>query len=418
MRKNLLLLTISILFSLILMELALRLIQPPSKIKIGSLKAEKSQIYGWALYPNDKVGFIDPDTLKISYQMTNSQGWKDIEHNFKKPKNTIRILFLGDSITYGVVAKIEDIYARYVEYLLKKREYNVEVIALALGGWGTDQALEALETEGFKYKPDFIIYQFCENDVFDNLMPDKNTSNDDFHNKKTFKYEIADNNLRKIKLYPKTKNIEMTKAFLLKSYLIYNVNRFKNIAIDYFRTKIDEERRLHRDLYHRIKNIGLINPLTTCYRHDSVEQTPKLKIGWQLLEALVLRMKSVSEAHKAKFLIFCESGDEARKEWELNAKRIQTDGNLDFVIFNGIKYPVDLKRPLKNLQIICKKNNIPLIEPKRKYYRYNKDAHPDKTGNANIGKDIVEFLLNWEPFLEKAELNKLEKTYIPEEQID
>ena len=87
MKKNLLLLIISILLSLTLMELALRLIQSPSKIKIGSLKAEKSQIYGWALYPNNKVGFIDPDTLKISYQMTNSQGWKDVEHKFKKPKN-------------------------------------------------------------------------------------------------------------------------------------------------------------------------------------------------------------------------------------------------------------------------------------------------------------------------------------------
>lgn len=408
MKKNLFLLTISILLSFLSIEFILRIVLPPSKIKIGSLKAEKSQIYGWALYPNNKVGFIDPDTLKVSYQMTNTQGWKDTEHKFKKPKNTIRILFLGDSITYGVVPSIEDIYTRKTEYLLKKRGYDIEVITLALGGWGTDQSLEALETEGISYEPDFVIYQFCENDIFDNLMPNKDISSDDFHNKKTFRYELVDNTLRKIKLYPKTKNIEMIKAFLLKSYLIYNLNQLKNVIIDYFEERNNnEEVQLRRDLSHRIKNIGSINPLTTCYRHDYVEQTPELKQAWQLLEALVLKIKSVSESHEAKFLFFCESGDEARRDWELKAKRIQTDGNLDFVVFNSTKYPVDLKRPLKNLRIICKRNNIPLIEPKRKYYRYDQDAHPNKMGNINIANDITDFLLNWEPFLKKVSHNKL-----------
>ena len=53
---------------------------------------------------------------------------------------------------------------------------NIEIISIGVGAWGTDQSLEVLKREGIKYKPDFVIYQFCENDLDNNLLPREDLS--------------------------------------------------------------------------------------------------------------------------------------------------------------------------------------------------------------------------------------------------
>ncbi len=58
------------------------------------------------------------------------------------------------------------------------------------------------------------------------------------------------------------------------------------------------------------------------------------------------------------------------------------------------KYSADWKRPLNDLDKICKQNGISLIAPKQKYTRYLNDPHPNAQGNQAMAEDIVEYLIN------------------------
>jgi lysophospholipase L1-like esterase len=75
---------------------------------------------------------------------------------------------LGDSVTFGAIVPAKKNYTRVLGDKLINNGYNVEVINIAYGGWGTDQELEALINEGLRFKPNLIIVQFCKNDITDN----------------------------------------------------------------------------------------------------------------------------------------------------------------------------------------------------------------------------------------------------------
>jgi GDSL-like Lipase/Acylhydrolase family len=97
----------------------------------------------------------------------NSEGWRDRERTIQRRPNTLRILVLGDSGTYGAIVGQVDTYTAILERKLRANGVDAEVINMSYGGWGTDQELEALTLEGVSYKPDLVILQFCTNDPFD-----------------------------------------------------------------------------------------------------------------------------------------------------------------------------------------------------------------------------------------------------------
>lgn len=126
--------------------------------------------YGWALLPNKTYQAADYDTREVYQYTTNSRGWKDVEHTYAKPPGVTRILFVGDSNTIGVVPMGQE-YHRQLEQLLHEAGYtNVEVIAIGIGAWGTDQELMALTDEGLRYEPDIVVYQLDAND-FTDILP-------------------------------------------------------------------------------------------------------------------------------------------------------------------------------------------------------------------------------------------------------
>ena len=106
-------------------------------------------------------------TIKIR---TNSQGFRDREHNEKKPDNTIRILTIGDSFTFGWGVNIEDSWSFIVEKELNKISKNYEVINVSQpGNTPFDYAKLAKKYVPF-YKPDFILVGFVEGNDFTQLI--------------------------------------------------------------------------------------------------------------------------------------------------------------------------------------------------------------------------------------------------------
>jgi lysophospholipase L1-like esterase len=165
--KKLIILAASTAFCLLLVELLLRFVFPIRVMTIGLRDAPKAARYGWALNPHQLIKILDPDTGAVYTDYANSEGWRDRERTIQRQSNTLRILVIGDSVTYGAIVGQADTYTAILERKLRANSVNAEVINISYGGWGTDQELEALTREGVAYKPDLIILQFCTNDPAD-----------------------------------------------------------------------------------------------------------------------------------------------------------------------------------------------------------------------------------------------------------
>src|SRR5262245_40927042 len=164
--KNLTLLAVSIAFCLLAMEMVLRVV-PIRVVTIGLQDAPKADRYGWALKPHQLIRILDPDTGAVYTDYANSEGWRERERTIQRPPNMLRMLVIGDSVTYGAIVGQVDTYTAILERKLQANGVDAEVLNISYGGWGTDQELEALTLEGVSYKPDLVILQFCTNDPFD-----------------------------------------------------------------------------------------------------------------------------------------------------------------------------------------------------------------------------------------------------------
>ena len=123
----------------------------------------------WKVRP----GFVSEETLPDGPTFVykyNSQGFRDEEHDLKKPENTFRIVALGDSFTHGSGAEYEDTYLVKLESMLNSATAGnpkVEIIKMGIGGYWTEPERILLERYGLQYQPDLVIVGFLQNDVID-----------------------------------------------------------------------------------------------------------------------------------------------------------------------------------------------------------------------------------------------------------
>lgn len=97
----------------------------------------------------------------------NSVGLRDYEYQWEKPNNTLRVLVLGDSITFGWGVQFEKIFVKQLETLLK-RDYpkiNVEVINFGVGNYNTQMEYEMFKDTGVAFNPDVVILAYFINDA-------------------------------------------------------------------------------------------------------------------------------------------------------------------------------------------------------------------------------------------------------------
>lgn len=116
--------------------------------------------------PDEMSGWRHPPSTRLSYKEaffnTNHYGLRDVEPGTKtKP----RILFLGDSFTWGW--GIED-HERYTSLLQQKFPHH-QLINAGITGYGTLQELYLLQALQADIKPDRVVLQLYNNDFEDNL---------------------------------------------------------------------------------------------------------------------------------------------------------------------------------------------------------------------------------------------------------
>ncbi len=92
------------------------------------------------------------------------------EYKLAKKPDVFRILFLGDSVTFGHGSVYEHTYPYLVEQRLKawRPDINWQVWNAAVPGYNTSQELAQLLEVGDRFRPDLVVVGFFDNDLADN----------------------------------------------------------------------------------------------------------------------------------------------------------------------------------------------------------------------------------------------------------
>ncbi|HJP39517.1 MAG TPA: SGNH/GDSL hydrolase family protein [Gammaproteobacteria bacterium] len=116
---------------------------------------------------NPRIGHIHKSNISerlMGVQVeTNSDGLRDREYPVERT-DSYRIIFLGDSLTFGWGAKREETF----EYLLEERlskTHNAEILNFGIGNYNTVQQVNLFREKGLKYKPDQVSMFFFINDA-------------------------------------------------------------------------------------------------------------------------------------------------------------------------------------------------------------------------------------------------------------
>ena len=165
--------------ALALGEVALRLFVPPppmvvwrqfagiaervNAVPAGELFASDPELF-WRLRP----GLERPDASGPLFGiLSNAQGLRE-DHEIPTPKEEgeIRVLFLGDSCTFGEYLSHAESFVQGVEDSLRSGFPGaaVECINAGVPGYTLFQGWRFLETEGYGYEPDAVVVYFGWNE--------------------------------------------------------------------------------------------------------------------------------------------------------------------------------------------------------------------------------------------------------------
>lgn len=116
---------------------------------------------GWRMRPDART------TWGGAQVSINNKGMRGPAIPYTRTPSKPRLLYLGDSVTFGyLLANYDEAYPYRVEAKCKTRlGLNIETINSAVDGYSTWQESLFLEREGVKYSPDLVVLGFVLNDV-------------------------------------------------------------------------------------------------------------------------------------------------------------------------------------------------------------------------------------------------------------
>jgi hypothetical protein len=90
---------------------------------------------------------------------TNSFGCRDREYDRQKTNGTIRIVVMGDSVTFGQGVRVEETYPRLLERSLNAKfsRNNVELINFGVQGYTVNNQVARFVAEAVEFHPDIAI---------------------------------------------------------------------------------------------------------------------------------------------------------------------------------------------------------------------------------------------------------------------
>lgn len=121
---------------------------------------------GWRGRPGARGRFVGWEFS--SEVRLNARGFRDRDVPADKPPDVFRVVVLGDSITWGHGVEQAERYSDVLGEALRRRGLPVEVVNLAVSGYGTDQEFLLWKREGRRYCADLVLLGLYENDPREN----------------------------------------------------------------------------------------------------------------------------------------------------------------------------------------------------------------------------------------------------------
>ncbi len=151
---------------LALAELGLRLADPDYLDERPAVAIDRlhrySERYGWELKPGAHQ--LD-DGKPVS---VNALGYRGQPLPQRPASGQQRVVMLGDSVTFGTYVSDGQTFAD----VLQARDNGLEIVNLAVQGYGLGQELLRLEREGLAYEPAVVVANIClANDFADIMLP-------------------------------------------------------------------------------------------------------------------------------------------------------------------------------------------------------------------------------------------------------
>jgi len=220
----------------------------------------------------------------------NRAGFRDREHELKKPPNTFRIAVLGDSFAEAVQVSREDTFWSVLERRLAAAPRfagkDVEVLNFGISGHGTAQQLQMLRHYALSYEPDIVLLAFfAGNDVRNNspqLEPDAVRP---FFSIDDAQLKLDDSFLRHPDFVKANSGVTRMKvAAINASRVLQVVNEWKNRpappakGASYFEAGVDDR--------------VFVEPVE-----------PVWQSAWELTDALILEINQVVRQHDARLVV-------------------------------------------------------------------------------------------------------------------
>ncbi|MBF0446326.1 MAG: hypothetical protein HQL68_12130 [Magnetococcales bacterium] len=160
---NLLLTVVVVLFCFVLLEIAARVAS--NLLGVAPYIKYNPQL-GWSPKANSTKLHKKNGDFAATYTI-NSLGYRGKLHGQNHTPGVFRIVLLGDSVGFGWGVDDQQTYGARLETILPE----VEVINLAVSGYGTDQELLRLKSEGINFQPDLVILHVVDNDFLEIRRP-------------------------------------------------------------------------------------------------------------------------------------------------------------------------------------------------------------------------------------------------------
>jgi lysophospholipase L1-like esterase len=169
-RKELILLLASVGISVGATEFIIRLVDP-----LGISYFQDSSRYHLDKLADSSRVFKHRPELDETYQKvkvrTNEHGFRDRPLR-EKQKDELRILLLGDSVTFGVGVRAEDTFGRKLESVLRSNlNRPVRTVNTGVGGYNTVQEYATLTSFAEVIDPDMVFLLYVMNDIEINDPP-------------------------------------------------------------------------------------------------------------------------------------------------------------------------------------------------------------------------------------------------------
>ena len=118
--------------------------------------------------PTDAIGHLhipgsNARLMGVEVQI-NSDGFRDREYPVGRSAGVPRVIFLGDSLTFGWGVEQENRFSELIE-TRNQRLDSVEIINFGTGNYNLAQEVALFELKGRKYKPDQVVVFYFINDA-------------------------------------------------------------------------------------------------------------------------------------------------------------------------------------------------------------------------------------------------------------